>query len=163
MSIPTKPKGRFPPRLSSNRMIDCNRFLHASGHRLPGAVSSSRSAWSRRMVGLRRGTFQCVERTHGPDGAGVQQPRRNGSRHVPAGTSRHVERLTWVCFGSGHGFGFPLECLTRLQHGMHDDRELSGHGNGGPFEADPLTRSFSPQARNVLSALALVRTTVAAS
>ena len=74
----------------------------------------------------------------------VQQPRRNGSGHVPAVTPRCVERPTRVSFGSDHGFGLPLEGLTGFQHRMHDDCELAGNCDGRSLETDPFAQLHPP-------------------
>lgn len=74
----------------------------------------------------------------------VQQLRRNGSGQVPAGTPRCLERLTRIGCGSDRRGGFPLEGLPRTQYGLHNDRELTGHGNGGTFEANSLTQLQAP-------------------
>jgi hypothetical protein len=153
--------GSFRPRVSSNRMSLCKAFLRAEEHRLPGAVSSSRSAWSRRMVGLRGGTFECVERTHQSVGVMVQQPRRNGSRHVPGrDASGRVERLTRIGLDQAMGTAsrwngwpdFSIACMITA----------SLRATATAARLKPTrSRSLTPQVRKALSALVRVRTTVA--
>jgi len=60
---------------------------------MPGAGSSSRSAWAAARWASRRGLPMCT--THYADPA-VHPIKRNGSAHVPAGTSRRVQRLNTI-------------------------------------------------------------------
>lgn len=93
-------RGRIDAKSRGCHLIACRsaRSFLAMGHRLPGAVSSSRSTLSRRMVGLRGRTFLCVKRTHRPsraDGATASaewfSPRPG--RDVSARRKADAERL----------------------------------------------------------------------
>lgn len=96
----SKPKEGQDVTRHGCHLIACRsaRSFLAMGHRLPGAVSSSRSTLSRRMVGLRGRTFLCVKRTHRPsraDGATASaewfSPRPG--RDVSARRKADAERL----------------------------------------------------------------------
>ena len=95
-----RPKASIDAKSRGCHLIACRsaRSFLAMGHRLPGAVSSSRSTLSRRMVGLRGRTFLCVKRTHRPsraDGATASaewfSPRPG--RDVSARRKADAERL----------------------------------------------------------------------
>lgn len=56
-------------------------------------------------------------------GSKVQQPQRNGSVHVPAGTSVTAsERADFGVSYSGHGASGPVEDGVGFEHCVHDDR-----------------------------------------
>ena len=78
----------------------------------------------------------------------VQQPQRNGSLHVPAGTSLTAAGPAdlWG-LQSGHGGAAPVEDSLGFEHRVHDDRELSGDGDGGSLEADLLPQLQAPGAQ----------------
>lgn len=110
-----RPPATMGPRLSSNRMSFCNVIFGADGRRLPGAVSSPRSALSCRMAGLRRGTFLCVKRTHRLVRADGATASAEWSSPHP-GRNAGARRTTYAGgFGSSQGFRFALERLTGLQ------------------------------------------------
>ena len=69
----------------------------------------------------------------------VQPHQRNGSAHVPAGTLQALSfepYLVLCCHGHSGGW---IEELSGLEHGVHDDSQLSRDGYGSSFEADPLS------------------------
>ena len=110
-----RPPATMRPRLSSNRMSFCNAFFGADGRRLPGAVSSPRTALSCRMAGLRRGTFLCVKRTHRLVRADSATASAEWSSPRPGRNASARRKTDAGGFGSGQGFSYALEGLTGFQ------------------------------------------------
>ena len=80
-------------------------------------------------------------------GLQVQQPRRNGSSTSRQGRLSTPQGRRIELSGSGGGTNHPVECLARLEHGVHDDGELPRHRDSCPFEADPLPQLQPPSAQ----------------
>ena len=74
--------------------------------------------------------------THSAEPA-VHPIKRNGSAHVPAGTSRRAQRLNAMRNRSGRCAEGPVEERAGLEHRMHRDRQFACNRNGGA----PATRS----------------------
>ena len=92
----------------------------------------------------------------------VHPIKRNGSAHVPAGTSQRAQSLNAILKRSSRRAGAPVEEGAGLEHRMHDSSESPRHINGCSLDDDPL-RSLRPHRRRPLSAELRVRMTVAAS
>jgi hypothetical protein len=63
---------------------------------------------------------------------------RNGSVHVPAGTSQRAQSLNAILNPSSGCANSPVEEGAGPEHRVHDHGEFPRHGNGCPLEADPL-------------------------
>ena len=74
----------------------------------------------------------------------VHPNTRNGSAHVPAGTSQRAQRLSAILNRSSGGSDASVEEGAGLEHRVHDNGELPRHSNGCPFEADPLSQFEAP-------------------
>lgn len=74
----------------------------------------------------------------------VHPIRRNGSAHVPVGTSQRAQRLNAILNPSSRCANSPVEEGAGLEHRVHDDRQLSGDRNGGSLKADPLPELEAP-------------------
>ena len=153
--------GRFGPRLSSNRTsfckalfvprsIVCREQCHLRGRQEPPHGGASRANLP--MCG-----------THASlDWVMVQQPRRNGSGHVPAGTPRCVRMLTRV--GSDQDMASASRLKGWPDFSIACMMTASLRATAMAARLKPiLSRSFNPQVLSALSALVRVRTTVAAS
>ena len=102
-------------------------------------------------MGLREGrTSQGGRRT--PLDPAVHTIKRDDPAHVPAGTSgqRSQANAFARCGLSCHAGG-PVKELAGPQHRVHHDRELSGDGDGGTLEADPLLELEPPCPKGALS------------
>ena len=76
----------------------------------------------------------------------VHPIKRNGSPHVPAGTSRPVQRLNVILKASRcrSGAGGSVEQLAGLEHRMHHHRQFARHGNGRSLEAHSFPKFDAP-------------------
>lgn len=81
--------------------------------------------------------------THSAEPA-VHPIKRNGSAHVPAGTSQRARGPNAMPRLSRCGAGGPIEELTGLQHRVHRHGQFAGYGNSSSFEADPLAEFEAP-------------------
>src|SRR4051812_39792626 len=72
--------------------------------------------------------------THSAEPA-VHPIKRNGSAHVPAGTSRRAQRLNAMRNRSGRCAEGPVEERAGLEHCMHRDRQFACNRNGGALKA----------------------------
>lgn len=88
------------------------------------------------MMDLRGGAFQCAERAR--LFVLVQLDQRNGSTFVPAGTPWRARVLSAIGDVSGCGLCDWHERGFGPEHGMHNDSEFSGHGDGCTLEAYAL-------------------------
>jgi hypothetical protein len=68
----------------------------------------------------------------------VHPNRRNGSAHVPAGTSQRALSLNAILKRSSRCADAPVEEGAGLEHCVHDDRQFTCHRNGSALEANPL-------------------------
>ena len=80
----------------------------------------------------------------------VHPNRRNGSAHVPAGTSQRAQRLNAILNRSSRGADAPVEEGAGLEHRMHENSEFPRHSNGRPLEADPLPELETPSPQATL-------------
>jgi hypothetical protein len=80
----------------------------------------------------------------------VHPIKRNGSAHVPAGTSQRAQRLNAFLNRSGGCADAPVEEGAGLEHRGHDDGEFPRHRNGCPLEANPLPELKAPSAQAAL-------------
>jgi hypothetical protein len=76
----------------------------------------------------------------------VHPNRRNGSAHVPAGTSQRAQRLNAILERSSRCPNSPVEDRAGCQHRVHRNRPLLDLGNGSALEADPLPELEAPGA-----------------
>ena len=99
--------------------------------------------------------------THSAESA-VHPIKRNGSAHVPAGTSQRAQRLNAIRNRSSRCADGPVEERAGLEHRVHDDGQFRATATAARLKP---TRSLSlrPQFRRPLSAELRVRMTVAAS
>src|SRR3989337_561638 len=74
----------------------------------------------------------------------VHPIKRNGSAHVPAGTSQRAQSLNAILKRSSRRAGAPVEEGAGLEHRMHDNSEFPTHTNGGPHEAHPPPGARAP-------------------
>jgi hypothetical protein len=74
----------------------------------------------------------------------VHPIKRNGSAHVPAGTSQHAQRLNAILNRSSRGSDAPVEEGAGLEHRMQDDRQFAGYRYGRALEADPPPQLEAP-------------------
>jgi hypothetical protein len=81
--------------------------------------------------------------THSAEPA-VHPIKRNGSAHVPAGTSQCAQRLSAFLKRSSRCANTPVEDRAGLEHRMHRDRQLTCHCNRRTLEADPLPELETP-------------------
>lgn len=80
----------------------------------------------------------------------VHPIKRNGSAHVPAGTSQRAQSLNAILKRSSRRAGAPVEEGAGLEHRMHDNSEFPRHSNGCPLEADPLPELEAPSPQATL-------------
>src|SRR5215213_2224642 len=77
-------------------------------------------------------------------GSAVHPIKRNGSAHVPAGTSQRAQSLNAILKRSSRGSNAPVEEGAGLEHRVHNDYQLMGNGNSRTLEADPLAELEAP-------------------
>jgi hypothetical protein len=92
----------------------------------------------------------------------VHPIKRNGSAHVPAGTSQRAQSLNAIFKRSSRGTNAPVEEGAGFEHRVHNDGEFTGNGNSRTLEADPFAELEAPGPQT-LSAELRVRMTVAAT
>src|SRR5215212_3942162 len=83
-------------------------------------------------------------------GSAVHPIKRNGSAHVPAGTSQRAQSLNAILKRSSRGSNAPVEEGAGLEHCVHDHGEFPRHSNGGALEADPLPKLEAPSPQPTL-------------
>ena len=116
---------------------DQGRQGASAGCRVVFAVDSSRRTMGRRRRSLPMWT------THSAEPA-VHPIKRNGSAHVPAGTSQRAQRLNATRKRSSCCAEGPVEERAGFQHRMHRDRQFACNRNCGALEADPLPEFEAP-------------------
>src|SRR5918994_720089 len=87
--------------------------------------------------------------THSAEPA-VHPIKRNGSAHVPAGTSRRAQRLNAMRNRSGPCAEGPVEERAGFEHCMHRDRQFACNRNGGALKADALPEFEAPAPQAVV-------------
>jgi hypothetical protein len=85
----------------------------------------------------------------------VHPNKRNGSAHVPAGTSQRAQSLNAILNPSSDCANSPVEEGAGLEQRVHDDRQLSGDRNGGSLKADPLPEFEAPSPQATLGRAAV--------
>ena len=116
---------------------DQGRQGASAGCRVVFAVDSSRRTMGRRRRSLPMWT------THSAEPA-VHPIKRNGSAHVPAGTSQRAQRLNATRKRSSCCAEGPVEERAGFQHRMHRDRQFACNRNCGALKADPLPEFEAP-------------------
>ena len=80
----------------------------------------------------------------------VHPIKRNGSAHVPAGTSQRAQSLNAILNRLGGCADAPVEDGAGLEHRVHENSEFPRHGNGRPLEANSLPELKAPSAQAAL-------------
>jgi hypothetical protein len=97
---------------------------------------------------------QCLWTPHSA-GSAVHPNRRNGSAHVPAGTSQRAQNLNTILNPSSGCANSSVEEGAGLEHRVHDHGEFPRHSSGCPLEADQLPQPEAPSPQPTLGRAAV--------
>ena len=143
-----------------------SRRLHRSG-RVPGSRLSARSAWRRRMMGIRGGglpRFRTRSKMAATPVTEWPRPRPRQGRPVRPKTDGTRKKLVDQlmagppaacrdpdCSGGCRDGGPGIEVGAGLPHRVQDHRQLARQRHGGALEADLGLQGQSPAAQRALA------------